>query len=77
MKLESQYMYPNKKNEFAMTKSMFISIEKETSILRKMVERKLFLRNQSINIIYPNYENEFMVPNHEKKRDYYENPSLF
>ena len=36
-------------------------------------EDKLFLRNQSINVIYPNKENEFMIHNHEKKGDYYVN----
>ena len=25
---------------------------------------------------YPNEQNEFMVPNYEKKRDYYVNPCL-
>ena len=35
---------------------------------------KFFLWNQSINIIYPNEKNVFIVPNHEKKMDYYVNP---
>ena len=35
-----------------------------------------FLRNQRLNIVYPDEENAFMVPNHEKKGDYYANPSL-
>ena len=43
---------------------------------KKWWEEKLFLRNQSIKVIYPNEENEFMVPNHEIKRDYYVNPCL-
>ena len=51
---------------------IFIPIEKRTSIL-KMVERKTFLMKQNISIIYPNGKNVFMVPNHEKKRDYYVN----
>ena len=33
-----------------------------------MVERKLFLWNQSTNIMYLNKENVFMVPNNEKKK---------
>ena len=33
-------------------------------------EVKFFLRNQSINIIYPNVENVFVVPNQQKKGDY-------
>ena len=43
---------------------------------KKLWEEKIFLRNQSINVIYPNEENEFMVPSHEKKGGYYENPHL-
>ena len=34
---------------------------------------KLFLWIQGINVIYPNEENEFMVPNHKNKGDYYVN----
>ena len=41
-----------------------------------MGETKFFLGNQSINVIYPDEENEFMVPNQEKKEDYYVNPCL-
>ena len=33
--------------------SMLISIDGLTLILWKMVEKKLFLQNQSINIVYP------------------------
>ena len=33
-----------------------------------MAEEKLFLGDQSINVVYPNEENECMVPNLEKKR---------
>ena len=47
---------------------MFIPTKGRTLIL-KMVEREIFfLQNQSIYIIYPNEENMFMVPHHEKKR---------
>ena len=38
---------------------------------------KFLLPNQSINIMYQNEENMFMVPNHRKNKDYYENPSSF
>ena len=34
---------------------------------RKWLKAKLFFWIESINVIYPNEENEFMVPNHEKK----------
>ena len=40
---------------------------------KKWLEEKLFLQNKSINIIYPNKDNEFMIHNHEKKGDYYMN----
>ena len=40
---------------------------------KKWWEEKCFLWNQSISIIYPNEKNEFMLPNHEKKVDYYVN----
>ena len=33
---------------------------------KKWLKEKLFLWNQSINVIYPIEENEFMVPNNEK-----------
>ena len=41
-----------------------------------MVEIEAFILNQSINIISPNEEIAFMVPNHERKGDYYVNPGL-
>ena len=43
---------------------------------KKLWEPKLFKWNQSLNLIYPNEENEFVVPNHENKRDYYMNLCL-
>ena len=56
--------------------SMFVPIDRWTLIL-KMVEREAFLWNQNINLIYPNKKNELMVPNNEKKWDYYVNVCLF
>ena len=38
--------------------------------------KKSFLNKQSINVICPNEENKFMVPNQENKRDYFVNPCL-
>ena len=43
---------------------------------KKWGEEKHYLWNQSINAIYPNKGNEFMIQNHEKKGDYYVNPRL-
>ena len=40
------------------------------------VDKKLFLTNQSINIMYPNKENMIVIPNNKRNKDYYENPSL-
>ena len=39
-----------------------------------MVERKLFLPNQNVNIVYPNEVNVIVVPNSKNNGDYYENP---
>ena len=43
---------------------------------KNIVRRKAFLIKQSINVIYPNEEIEFMAPNHGKEGDYYENLHL-
>ena len=43
---------------------------------KKWSEEMFFLGNQSINVFYPSKKNDFVVPNHEKKGDYYENPHL-
>ena len=40
-------------------------------ILRKMVERKAFLPNQCINIVYPNKGNKITVLNHKKNEHCY------
>ena len=56
---------------------MFVPINERTLILRKMVrEKKVFLCCQRITDVYPNKKNVFMVPNHEKKGDYYMHPYL-
>ena len=39
-----------------------------------MVESEHFLMKPKHQFIYPYKENEFMMPNHEKKADYYVNP---
>ena len=33
-------------------------------------KKRLFLPNQSINIVYPNKEKVFIVPSHQKDGDY-------
>ena len=55
--------------------SVFIPIGRWILIL-KIVESEVFLIKPKHQFIYPNEENKFMVPNHEKKEDYYMNPYL-
>ena len=43
---------------------------------KKWLKVKFFLWSRTINIIYPNEENVLMLPNNEKKGDYYMNPYL-
>ena len=43
---------------------------------KEWCKEKLFLWNQSNNVIYPNEEDEFIVSKREKKRDYYVDPYL-
>ena len=38
--------------------------------------RDVFLIKPKYQFIYPNEENVFVVPNHEKKGDYYKSPCL-
>ena len=49
--------------------------EKQT-LTQKWWKEMLLLWNQSMNIIYLSEENAFMMPNHEKKGDYYVKPCL-
>ena len=56
--------------------SMFITINEWTLIPKNYWKEKIFLWNQSVNAIYPNKENVFTVPNHERKGDYYANLCL-
>ena len=51
------------KEKRLLCKSMFLPIERWTLIL-KMVERKVFPLKPKAKFIYPNEENEFLVPNH-------------
>ena len=67
--------YPNEWNEFMVPdhekKRLFLWIyfcpNWQTNFgSKKLWEEKLLLGNQSINVIYPNKKNKFMVPNQEK-----------
>ena len=65
-------MYPNKTNAFMVPnqkmnrdyyKNPCLSyLTSELWFLRKWWKEKLFLQNQSVNIMYPNEKNVFMVP---------------
>ena len=46
------------------------------NINSKSGRKKVFLTKAKHQFIYPNKENAFMVPNHEKKEDYYMNLCL-
>ena len=72
---ECVYSAQSWKERRLLCESMFIEIDGRISILN-MVEREVFLWAESINVIYRNEKNVFIVPNHEKKWDYYVNPCL-
>ena len=63
------------KKKKVLCESMFVQIEKRTLIL-KNGRKKAFTMKPSINVIYLNEENVLMVPNHERKEDYYVNLCL-
>ena len=56
--------------------SMFVEIDEQTLIL-KIAEKDAFLKKPKHQFICTNEENEFVVPNHYKKGDYFVNLSLF
>ena len=47
--------------------SKFVSFHGRTLIARKMVEIKLFLQIQSINVVYPNVDNMIAKPTTKRK----------
>ena len=44
---------------------MFVVIDDHSLIPKKWWKEKLFLWNKRINVIFPNEENVFLVPNQE------------
>ena len=65
------YLVPNhKKNRDYYNNPHLIHLMDELWLLGKLREKEHLMQNQSINIVYPKRENVFMIPNHEKKRDY-------
>ena len=55
---------------------MFVIIDERTSIPKNGEKKSFSYETKVIISFYPNKENDFMVPNLEKKGDYYVNPSL-
>ena len=53
-----------------------LSQVKDVLQFSKLVIREAFLTKQSIDIINRKEDNVFMMPNHEKKEDYYVNQCL-
>ena len=54
------------KRKEIITVSMFVPSNEQTLILRKWLQEELFLGDHRVIVIYPNEENVFIVPNHEK-----------
>ena len=78
-------VYPNKENMIIVpiTKKLEIIINIHVCLISLMNfnnkenrKEKLFLPNQSINIVYPKEVNMIVMPNTKKNRDYYKYPSL-
>ena len=69
-------MVPNHGKKRLLLVSIFTPIDGPTLILRKVVEGKAFLMRPKHQFIYPKEENEFTIPNHEKKKDNYRNLCL-
>ena len=55
------------KKRWLLHASMFVTIGRTTSIPKKWWNKRLFFWIHYVNVIYPNEENVFLVPNHEKK----------
>ena len=70
------FIMPNHEKKIDKYMHPFVTIDGITLIPRKGGKKKLFLLSQSINVIYPNEDNVFMVPNHEKKKEEYMHPCL-
>ena len=73
---ECVYSIQSLKEWRLLRESKFVQVKGWTLILRKIVERKLFLANPNIKTVYPNEKNLSIVPNHQKNEDYHKNLSL-
>ena len=69
------YGAQSRKEKRLLCESMFVPTDKKNLTI-KNDGKKSFSYETDINVIYPNEDNEFMVPNHEKKGDYYMNLCL-
>ena len=70
---ECVYSAQSQKKQRILQESMLLKLDGWTLILRRMVELKAFLAKLKHQIMYTNEENVFIVSNHKKKKDYYEN----
>ena len=73
---ENMLMMPNQEKNGDNYENPCSTFSSNNYDLRKKWEGKLFL-NQNINILYPNEENMFTMPNHKENRDYYGYPRLY
>ena len=72
---EYDYGAQSWKERRLLCESMFIPIERRTSI-QKMVEKQVFLMKPKHQNHLSQRRNVFTMPNHEKKEDYYANSCL-
>ena len=73
---ECAYGANSQNDERLLWESIIVSFYGWILILKVWWNENHFVWNQSININYPNEKNKFMVPNHNKIEDYYENLCL-
>ena len=67
-RVEQAFSPQTGKEKRLLGKSMSVLIDRWTLNFNNGGKGSFFSWNQSINIIYPNERNVFMVPNHEKNR---------
>ena len=73
---EKVFLWPNHEKKHTIIRINVFLLRRRNFNFKKMVEGKAFLLSSNVNVIYPNKDNVFTVPNHEKKRDYYLHPCI-
>ena len=74
---ECVYSTQSQKECRLLWESMFVSFDGRVLISQKWRDKKLLLWSQTINIMFPNMDKLFMLPNHKKNGDYCQNLVLF